>query len=113
MIAPVNHASLLVYGPFRRLKNETTQTPEVAIRQLRDGQLWGKPMGLDPVVKAHAGPLHDDEEGLEFWAPVPPDNPYGARVYWRYPGPYVQVEDAVAKLTVFITRVTQPVAVVT
>jgi hypothetical protein len=112
MTPPTNHGALVLYGPFRRLKNDTTQTSEVAISQLRSGQLWGKPIALDPVVKAHAGPLRDDEEGLEFWAPVRPDNPHGNRVYWRYPGPYVQIDHAVAKLTVFITRVTQPVAVV-
>jgi hypothetical protein len=111
-IRPTNHESLVLYGPFRRLKNDSTQTPEVAVEQLRSGQLWGKPIARDPVIKAHAGKLEDDEEGLEFWAPVPPDNPHGMRVYWRYAGPYVEISNEIAKLTVFITRVTQPVAVV-
>lgn len=109
---PTNHQSIALYGPFRRLKNDTTQTPETVVKQLRSGQLWGKPLARDPVVKAHAGKLEVDEEGLEFWAPVPPDNPHGKRVYWRYAGPYVEITDEIAKLTVFITRVTQPVMVI-
>jgi len=112
MMEPTNHRSLVVYGPFRRLKNESTQDPGAAVAQLRQGELWGKPFAIDPVVKAHAGILEAGEEGVEFWTPVRPDNAHGRRVYWRYAGPHVKIDGDVAKLKVFITRVTQPIVVV-
>jgi hypothetical protein len=73
---------------FRR--ESPTQTKEDAIRQVKTGEIWGRPSrigGAFPCVKAYRGSLPGGQRGIDFATPVAPDpdssSPFEAR--WYYP----------------------------
>lgn len=74
-----------VYGPFNRRETPTTQTPELALKQVTSGEIWGRTPrgGLGLTVQAYPGTLIN-HRGIEFTtaiAPHPFSSPNEARWY--------------------------------
>lgn len=87
-----------------------TQTTEVARRQERAGEIWGKAPRWSGIakVKAYTGPLPEGKAGIEFATEVPPDLgcPPG-QAHWSGPREGVIVDGDYAKIRVRINRNTQ------
>lgn len=67
-------------------RESPTQTPEIAVKQVASGEIWGRrPMGgMTPTVQAYIGPLQDGRRGIEFDTAValhPNGSPIEARWY--------------------------------
>jgi hypothetical protein len=76
----------MTYGIFFRLESPT-QTPAIAVLQVRSGEIWGKTPrgGFEPTVKAYAGRLMA-RRGIEFTTqikPHPNSAPHEVRWYLR------------------------------
>jgi hypothetical protein len=80
----------MTYGIFFRLESPT-QTPAIAVLQVRSGEIWGKTprYGFEPVVQAYAGSL-TGRRGIEFTTQIKPHpNSAPHHAYWyltRTPG---------------------------
>jgi hypothetical protein len=78
----------MLHGPFHRLESPT-QTSADAVRQVKSGEIWGRPARWSniPSVKAYRQRIPPGERGVEFTTPVAPHpgsgSPYEAR--WYYP----------------------------
>jgi hypothetical protein len=73
-------------GIFCRWES-TTQTPAIAVLQVRSGEIWGRTPkdGFSPAVKAYPWRL-DGRRGIEFTTPIQPhfmSAPHEARWYLR------------------------------
>ncbi|HEV3000091.1 MAG TPA: hypothetical protein VGW75_05060 [Solirubrobacteraceae bacterium] len=97
-----------MYGPFKRLQNDRTQTANDMEAILRTGELWGRiPYGgHEPAAQAYTGALAEDESGFEFYADVPPHNPWVGTPRWRpRPDRRVWVDGDTARVKIFVSRV--------
>jgi hypothetical protein len=114
MAAPgvaAKYGAITAYGPFYRVANERTQTPDTMHEIVESGELWGQgPLNSDiPAVKAYFGPLPRDRPGFEFFCAAEPDVRGGSTAYWRArEDKAVWLEDEWAKVRILITRVSQP-----
>lgn len=96
--------------PLFYRRESSTQTVQVAQRQVESGEIWGRaPRYSDaPTVQAYRGALPGNTRGIEFRTDVPPDPGSPPRqAQWTGPRPGVRVEGEFAKITVEITRNTQ------
>jgi hypothetical protein len=107
----VNHEARIVFGPFHRRLAPAVQDAETVVRQILNGEIWGRPAswGGSPAVKAFSGALAPAASGIEFWSFQAPDTPAGPRVYWRTDGPFVRIdaENELARLKIAFVRITQ------
>ncbi len=84
-------------GPFNR-RETRWQTPEVAIKQVKSGEVWGRTpkFGMEPTVQAYSGVLKNCR-GIEFTTkiePHPMSSPFEARWYLtKTPGVLKRCED--------------------
>ena len=98
-----------LYGPFSRIASPT-QTVEDTQKAIASGELWGGPgrVSIDPMVKAHGGPLPAGKEGFEFYTPIKP-NPGGMahRPNWSAgrEGVEMRANGDMAAIPIVITRV--------
>jgi len=94
--------SVDMYGPFHRLRNSTTQTPNTDQKQIDSGMLWGTTPrgGKGPTAQAYFGPLPPGSSGIEFVTSTRPHqanlpNGHGANWYFddtAFTGKIVQGE---------------------
>lgn len=84
----------VVYGPFHRLKNQSTQSDAVADMQQQSQEVWGLAARWSQLrsVKAYAGPLPVPREGIEFVTAVAP-SPCGHpnNIFWYEGDPGVLI----------------------
>jgi hypothetical protein len=98
------------YGPYHRLESDT-QSPEVALKQLASGEVWGRPAkrtSTIPKAKAYLGVLPEGRRGIEFTTEVAPD--YGCipwQPVWSGPRDGVRLDGEFAIIKVTMTRNTQ------
>lgn len=80
---------LNVYGPFHRLTKADNEPALIVKLLLSEGQLSGRGHKTSPLPAAMAyyGALPKEASGVEFYALVEPDRPYGPVAYWHAP-PY-------------------------
>lgn len=95
----------VVYGPFHRIKNQSTQSDAVANMQQQSQEIWGLAARWSSFrsVKAYVGPLPANREGVEFTTTVAPSGgcPYNAFWYEGSPGVSVNPQGyAVISVTV-------------
>ena len=63
------------YGPFNREGNIRTQPDELAIEQVRSGEVWGRTpvqKGGWPVVESYTGLLGNGDWGINFTTEIEP-----------------------------------------
>jgi hypothetical protein len=108
--ANATYRDLTAYGPFFRLANDLTQTPETMREILRSGELWGRPgMNSDiPAAKAYPGELPTGKDGFEFFTEVRPHTVFASGAFWRVqPDGSVWGDNEWAKVKVLVSRVSQ------
>lgn len=103
-----------MYGPFHRLRNNTTQTQKHDQLQIDTGMLWGTTPrgGKGPTAQAYFGPLPSGQSGIEFVTPVKPHqmnlpNHHGANWYFddtAFTGKVTQNSTDYAAITIIVTR---------
>jgi hypothetical protein len=90
---------------YHRLRS-STQTDDMAERQVESGEVWGRTprWGNAPKVQAYVGPLPSGRAGIEFTTDVEPDS-YGLphEASWSGPRPGVEVDGEFAKIRVSVT----------
>jgi hypothetical protein len=95
------------WGPYHRLYSPT-QPPALSRLQREGGELWGtvSVFGGPPRAKAYRGPLGEHEQGIEFFAQVPPDAGRGGTLVTWSPGRSgVRLEGNYAKIRIRVVRV--------
>lgn len=73
-----------MFGPFNRVES-TTQSPEVAIKQVATGEIWGRTprYGSVPTVEAYGGSLALGKRGIDFTTPIEP-HPNGSPIHVKF-----------------------------
>src|SRR5438270_7729362 len=94
-------------GDIYHRRESTTQTPEVAQKQEKSGEIWGRaPVWSDrPKVQAYRGQLPEDVRGIEFTTEIEPDPgqpPH--RAAWSRPEAGVRIEGEFAKITATVVK---------
>lgn len=94
--------------------SSSTQTDDVADRQVASGEIWGRTPRWSnvPKVQAYVGALPGGRAGIEFTTEVDPD-PYGlpSEASWSGPRPGVAMDEDFAKIRVSVTKVIRTVDV--
>lgn len=92
---------MTVYGPFHRLTKADHQPGHILGLLLTDGKLSG--LGFKesplPAAMAYHGALPKQASGVEFYALVEPDRPYGPVAYWHAP-PFGNAKQDGARATI-------------
>ena len=102
------------YGPFHRVRNNSTQKPSHDQDQIDSGMLWGRTPrgGKCPTAQAYVGPLPTGQSGIEFMTSIKPHqtglpNGQGANWYFddtAFTGKITHNGQDYAVITIIVTR---------
>jgi hypothetical protein len=83
----------VVYGPYHRLRNQSTQSDSVAVMQQQSREVWGLAARWSHLraVKAYMGPLPSNREGIEFMTGVAPSSSCPYNIFWYEGDPGVRI----------------------
>lgn len=73
---------------FYRVENDSTQTKETAILQVKSGEIWGTEgrVNFTPTVKAYPGNIPSSRRGIQFTTDIAPHDQSAPNwVNWYYP----------------------------